>query len=506
MKIKILMTFCNIRHLGNWKRYSIILIAVCILLGKIPAATVGAQAPQIKWSVPTNISSSKTESFDPAIVADPYGNVHIFWSEVLVNTNGASRGDTIMYRRWDGESWTSPADVLLVPDDYTANFIAVDVGPKDRLHAVWTGFSNIYYSSAPISHARSARAWREPIILSGNSARSQLECDIVADSTGTLHAGYAAKGNSIGVHYVQSNNDGKTWSLPTLLSEPLDDLEEGFSNVRLFDGNDGLLHVAWQTFQEGGYGQAVYYARSTDKGGTWTPAAQLAYREPEDFGAGWPYLATRGDSELHLIYLNGHGTGTVGRFHRVSMDKGKTWSESAHIIPSMMGLNGYVIPLVDKLDQMHLIINMRPRATQVTGIYYAYWTDSGWTQVAPVASESPYVQNPHRTDAVVRLGNELHVVYQNADKEIWHVWGIIDDIAPIEPQHQVNPTLPPTSSPVNVAETGSAASPTRQMISTRQPNYQQSPGLPVLVGTTSAFLFVVATIILSFKYSRRKNH
>ena len=394
----------------------------------MPFAT--AESSTVAWSEPINLSSSLVSSDNPTIVADGYGYVHVFWSEEvdgkLLGPNDQHRaGNTILYTRWDGISWTTPIDILFVPGDDIAEFIAVTVDAHNRLHAVWTGQSNIYYSNAPANQATSARAWSEPMVIARGSARSQWESAVVVDSSDNVHIFYATGSNDPGIYHTISRDNGIGWETPVKLSSPLDASERGLSSVRGTLDGAGRLHVVWSTFQENGYGQAVYYARSTDGGESWSTPVQLGYRDPGDFEASYPYLASVSDSELHLVYLDG---ATSGRSQRISRDGGTTWSEPLHIIDELEGVNGYVIPLVDSTGQLHLVANMRTRARQVVGIYYAYQTGSSWSPVVPVDVRSQGAPTAHHAAATVRLGNELHVVYnQFAGGEIWYVRGVLKD-------------------------------------------------------------------------------
>jgi hypothetical protein len=117
----------------------------------------------------------------------------------------------------------------------------------------------------------------------------------------------------------------------------------------------------------------------------------------------------------------------------------------------MEGINGYVIPLIDGERNMHLVINMRPSATQQTGIYYARWVGGEWSQVVPVDAQSRAAGSAHYTDAAVRLGNELHVVYNDIGMaEIYYLRGIVPSVAAktaIEPSAVATPTSQATLMP-----------------------------------------------------------
>jgi hypothetical protein len=468
------------------------------------AVSIVAQSDTVIWLRPSNLSNTPQNSEYPAIVADGLGYVHVFWSE---DVDGApfqsdeppQSGNTILYKRWDGVSWTSPVDVLYVPGEDIAVFVAADVDADNRLHVVWTGQWNIYYSSAPSWQATSAHAWSKPVVVTTESARTRWESDVVADTSGNLHIVYATRGSDAGVYHIRSQDGGLTWSLAVRLSQPFDRLETSFSHVRVITDDAGRFHVVWQANQEDGYGQAVYYVRSTDEGETWSRVEQLGYRDPGDFEASYPCLADVSDSELHLIYLDGTDQ---GRLHRISRDGGETWSAPCRIIPEMEGVNGYVFPLVDCAGQMHLIANMRTRVGQIGGIFYAHWLGREWT--LPVRIELlDQGGGAHFAAGAVRLGNELHVVWSQLDRgEIGHIHGVIPSISQISPLSIPSPQpSAPTPSPPAATDVAlpMASPPPRPVRSSemRDATAPASPFMvnPMVIGMGASMLLIVGVML-----------
>jgi hypothetical protein len=498
-------------------RASFFLAAILLLAayGRWSTPFAAAQSGTVAWSEPVNLSNSLESSDHPAIITDPYGNVHVFWSEEAggkpVDPGQQSRnGNSIFYTRWDGASWTTPRDVLFVPGEDVAEYVAVTLDDNNRLHVVWTGQTAIYYSSAPAWEADSPWAWSTPQVVATDSARSQWESSVVVDATGTVHIFYATRSKDPGVYHILSRDKGDTWEAPVKLSLPLDTLERGYSNVKAIKDAAGRLHVVWQTFQENGYGQAVYYARSVDGGESWNAPVQLGYRDPKDYEASFPYVVSVTNSELHLIYLDGPHQ---GRSQRISRDGGATWSEPLHIIDEMEGVNGYVVPVVDGNQQLHLIIDMRTRVGQVVGIYYAAWLKDHWSATAPVDVSD---KGQHYTAAAVRLGNEIHVVYnQISPGEIWYVRGVLPDVKPTLALAQpvARPPVPtqlPT--PVTATATPTSTPPTRPSVrfdganGASAPSGASSDALAVLLPSLgSTLLLVGGTITWILLRSRKRS-
>lgn len=492
-------------------RVAQVLIGLLGLLLLMQARPAVAQTDDVVWTRPANLSNTPQLSTHPAIVTDDYGYVHVFWSEEvggLARQPGdlGGEGNTIFYTRWDGAGWTPPVDILFVPGEQIAEFVAVDVDAENRLYAVWTGQSNFYSSSASSWQAGSAHAWSTPIILAVDSARSAWESDIAADASGGLHIVYATRGDMPGIYHIRSLDGGKSWLPPFRLSDPFALLEHSFSHVKLVVDGAGCLHAVWQTTQNEGYGQAVYYARSVDGGAHWSAPWQFGYRDPGDIFVEWPYLTARGDAEIHLIYIDGSNK---GRLHRISLDNGETWSEPCYILPELEGINGYVIPVVDGVGGMHLIANMRTRASQLVGIYYAHWLKDGWSPAVPLDNSSPAAPSAHYTAATTRLGNEIYVVYTDISVgEIWMLRGVLPFVEPMPALELPNPrqetaATPTMTSTLVVSKTVSG--PPQPGPDWGSRSYEQSSGEGTILLSLGASALLVGGVLVWTRVHNRQH-
>lgn len=452
---------CRGAFAARWSGALSMLALACALLLVAPSHTQ-AQA-SVRWGEPLNLSNSPTSSNHPAIIADPYGFVHVFWSEDLNGREIAQDetpdpGATIMYRRWDGAHWTEARDIIAVPDDTRADFVAVALDHANQLHLIWIGMTHLYYSSAPAGRADDVRAWAPPIVIDPDSARTEYEADIAADARGAVHIVYATRGATPGVFHTQLAAGSTTWSPPLRISEMLRVNEAAFKDVRLLTVGEDQLHAVWSTANTNGYGQAIYYARSVVVDGSWSPAVMLADATHNTALIGFPSLVADGNGELTLLHVD---ESSNGRIERRSIDGGQSWSEPRRVIAEMEGVNGFLVPLLDGDQQLHLVINMRPSADQRTGIYAAPRAGLDWAPIVPVAVDAPYGPSAHYADAALRVGNEIHVVWsQLRGGEIWHVQGTIGGVAPLP----VLP-LPPAAVAVGAAPSSAASTPA----STNQP-------------------------------------
>jgi len=493
-------------------RLSICALTMCALI--LLSGTAGQAAAQgtVVWEEPVNLSNSPTSSVHPAVVADGYGWVHVFWSE---DPNGREIGrdelpddpDTIMYRRWDGQNWTEPLDILAVPDESLADFVAATVDDQNQLHLVWTGLSNLYYSTAPATEAYSVRAWATPQVIAADSARSQFETDVAIDELGTIHVVFAARGVSSGVFHTSTTPGAPAWTSPVRVSRYLRPSEVAFKDVRLVIDGASRLHASWGTANANSFSQALYYARSEQAGETWDEAVMLADAAIDNGWTGLPSLLATGQDSLLLIHAD---QGNKGRIERTSADAGKTWSEPRFILSGMEGINGFLAPLRDGAGNLHLVINMRPSADQKTGIYYAPRAGQDWSPVLPVAVDEPSGPTAHYTDATVRLGNEIHVAWTQLNQgEIWYVKGTVDGLDP-SPAQPIPTPAPQTDVP-RESHTGAvtpepdSATPTAaELVAAPISVTDRAPATlnPIVAGLVPAVALVAGVVLLGLRRRR----
>jgi hypothetical protein len=412
----------------------------------------------------------------------------------MFNPELATAGNTLLYARLDGSSWSLPLDIFYLAGDPVADYPRLTIDKNQRLHLVWTGFQNIYYSQVPAVDAYAAAAWQPPVIISENSARSRFESSAAVDDEGIIHVAYAGRGEESGIFYRRSPDGGNIWETPRLLSPPPTAREEAYSTVQLVVDLSGVLHVVWETSDEHGYGRGVYYRRSLDQGTTWEPTVTFLYSEMEGSFVGWPFLFVSSDGRLHLIYAL---VDNVARGYRVSEDNGRSWTDEEIILPEMEGINGFVFPLEDADENLHLIINMRPTATQETGLYHALYGRRNWFPVTPVALGEPYGPSAHYTSGAVRFGNEIHMVWTDLGAgEIWHIRGVIQGVTAVPPisagdTAETATTGEPTPSP-DIGQPDESARPAFEPAAKPGSAY---PFLPLFSSIAAALLVIVPFVL-----------
>src|SRR5262249_33749049 len=83
------------------------------------------------WSKPVDISSSPGKSMDPAIDVGKDGSVVAVWTD----TAGSETSPDIYFARFDGKSWSKPANISSTPG--VSSEPDVDVAPDGTIHVIW---------------------------------------------------------------------------------------------------------------------------------------------------------------------------------------------------------------------------------------------------------------------------------------------------------------------------------------------------------------------------------
>jgi hypothetical protein len=273
-------------------------------------------------------------------------------------------------------------------------------------------------------------------------------------------------------------------------------------SVRLAVDDRGALHVIWAESVDPFPPSGVYYARSTDRGQTWSQPLALA-----DGGYHWGSIGIDGQGSIHLFW-----TGTAqwaGKYHTWSQDRGDTWAPVQRLWPGTMGFLGYADMALDSSGALHLVSGaggMPYFGVQTQGeILYASWLGDHWsaaTHVSALLMNGVYEQSWPQIS--IARGNGVHVVWTVLDHQTgeYSVWcsstqlpaPILPAVSAPEPSLVVQsptPTIVPTRSPPRPEPTVPTLTDTARMATTGQVE-------PLVLSTLAAGLFVAAIIFASY--------
>jgi hypothetical protein len=410
-----------------------------------------AQVQGEGWSSPLRISTGQGLSSEAALFSDPYGFIHVFWREALPNER-----TLLMYSRYDGNAWSVPNDIYMSKEFADFKNVSVALGPDSRLHVVWSeGDSGpVYFQSAMVHDALSAKAWSKPYRIPYPASRVKLQ----VDDKGVMHILYSRNvGEERGVYYIYSKDEGITWSEPQWLDPDILPAHMP-ANLEFVKDKDGGLHASWFYFDTvSSGGDWVRYTHSLDGGKTWSLPFTIDRLNEREKAAGEklafadPVLAVQ-DETVHILWAGGL---LNYRHHRYSTDRGQTWKPDTRVFGELNGQAGEGL-VVDGAGRLHLLSQIRwPMA-----IYHMVWQEDHWSEPSLIylirySSEVSTGENiaAHNTYPVIRAGNELILTLadepSNPQRRLFMMQYMLDDIppSPVEPTPTPTPTATPEPSP-----------------------------------------------------------
>jgi hypothetical protein len=411
------------------------------------------------WSEPFRLSTGQGKASEASLVTDPYGYVHVFWSELFDNQSSA-----LYYARFDGGSWTTPLDIYRTKPFTSIQSLTPFVDQQGTLHLTWSAGDNgpLFYMRTAAAGALSAQHWQEPlqIDLPGKQVR------LLVDSHSVLHLLYSrTSGQARGVYYAHSRDDGANWSDSVWLDP---DILAGFSAGSLqFQMDDrGGLHALWfYAGLETQGGDWVRYSHSLDGGESWSLPFTIDKSiegSDESLSFAYPVMAVTGHT-VHVVWAGGS---LHYRNHRFSTDAGQSWSPPARIFGNLNG-QAFEGLTTDELGRIHYLGHIRyPMA-----IYHAVWDQGQWTKPALVYLVSLGDSDPigdrvhaHYTLSTVRAGNQLILTFTDSppepERRLFTIYRTLDDVTPLTavptPTATATPPLSPTPSAIPATPTAVA--------------------------------------------------
>ncbi|MBI5566695.1 MAG: hypothetical protein HY870_17475 [Chloroflexi bacterium] len=296
----------------------------------------------IKWTRPESLmprAGAAAPADLPDVVADNEGNFVAVWSQIATEDQR-----TTIYAaaardgRWAaGAPLTASSSAALTNDQRTpkAEQPAVVADTKQHVHVVWSGGvdGENYHAWAYLRDAGSGQGWSGATAVSPDGRLARRPDLAINPQNDDLYVVYALPFNEQrGIYFTRSTDDGSTWLTPTVVIDAAAAQWPSVDKPRLvFDAQTNTLHTAWLRTSLPGQAttQAVYYARSTDGGQSWSTAVEVANGLVD-----WPRLAVPQAGQVYLVWTRAQpqaGGNQLTVLGQYSLDGGRRWSEAKSI-------------------------------------------------------------------------------------------------------------------------------------------------------------------------------
>jgi len=180
----------------------------------------------------------------------------------------------------DGKTWTPPVTIASDSAFGTRNFHALHVGSDGALYVAWLESTQGKSKTFLTRSTDEGTTWITPVLADTTQSCPCCRTAIATARDGTLYLAWRTvfPGNVREVVVARSDDHGVTWKTPVRVQK----------DSWVFDGcphagpsmqvdSAGTVHIAWWSGKEGAAG--TFYARSTDKGGTFDEPVALGTAE-----------------------------------------------------------------------------------------------------------------------------------------------------------------------------------------------------------------------------------
>ena len=467
-------------------------------------------AVQPPWSGVEKLSSSDASLGEslPALVADQAGNMIAVWSQA---TSANDLSTDLYAATQTRDRWSQPTQILSSPaSGLSTGSASVNraeqpvmlIDAQDRLHLVWSGGTDnaIFSSWAYRRDAASLTGWSVPVVIASSASLNSSPTIAQDKGSGTLYLAYAVPYNEDrGIYLAQSTDNGVTWSTPHRVFDAAGALWNSVDKPQLaYQPNAKTLHLVWlrATPPGGTDAQAIYYARSTDDGQTWTEPVKIAEGLVD-----WPRITVTGSGITHIVWnqLPSKDDGSpapMSIWAQASDDVGRTWT-SPQIVRGFEQVSGPAALISGGGTKAYLTALGMGANTEST-LLYSESNDKTWQAVSSFGLGQPATRGNGLDAAFAPVAGRLGALLR---ERVWQTDGTsrpaigvtIRTIAPEQIIAVLIATPAATATPQPSPTPPPTATPRPLLDSDLQQPQTQSTGLPpIAIGAILAGILVVA--------------
>jgi hypothetical protein len=312
------------------------------------------------FSTPQNISKSSRSSFNPLIAVDAQGAVNVVWV-----SNAPGNNDIFFSRSTDGGStFSAPLNLSNDPADSLSPQLAVDAA--GNINIVWE--SDDIKFGVLFSHSTDGGAtFSTPLDLATNTGGS-FAAQLALASDGSINVVWEDDTNSgSSISYSRSSDNGATFSAPKNLSSA-----NSFGSQIAVDAS-GNIFVIWADSTPGNLD--IFFSRSIDQGATFSTPKNLSNTPSTSLHA---HIAVAATSGVYVVWEENIAADSNNKdlFFARSSDSGGTFSAPANL-SNTFGNSTNAWLIVDPTGAIDL--SWEDDTTGLTNILFSRSQDAGAT-------------------------------------------------------------------------------------------------------------------------------
>jgi len=321
-----------------------IALMVALFAAPVSMPASAAAAPPAPW-FSTNVIVNGLPAYggsQPSLAVGPTGTLYVAYGGWGGPT---TQSDVFFSKSADGgRTWTDPVRVNNDAGGASQSRPSLVLDAAESIYVLWTdtrgGTTDVYFAKSTnggLSFPGNVRA-------NDVTANFQVNGDLAVDSAGLIHAVWEDNRNALttgpDIYYANSTDGGLSFNPNARVNNDATAVEQARPSLAV--ASDRSVYAVWDDPRGAGRGRDIYFSKSTDLGGTWTPnifvnddsagaAQDTASIAVDEAGAVYViWIDSRNAATAPDIYttrsMNGGTTFTVNA--QVNDDLGATWQSS----------------------------------------------------------------------------------------------------------------------------------------------------------------------------------
>jgi PKD repeat protein len=250
------------------------LLAALAVAGSLAIAPPAhAAAPVAPWFGPNVYVNAPPaySGYQPSIAAGSSGTLYLAYG----GWGGSTTGSDIFFSKSTdgGRTWTSPMRVNNDGGTAVQMDPSLFVDAAGAIYVVWTDFrgltSDIYFSKS----TDGGLSFSANVRVNDIVTNTQVESDIAVDAAGLVHAVWTDNRNAAttgpDIYYGNSTDGGLSFDPSQRVNNDAGAAEQARPAIGV--APDRSVYAVWDDPRNAARGRDVYFSKSTDLGGTWTP-------------------------------------------------------------------------------------------------------------------------------------------------------------------------------------------------------------------------------------------